>query len=266
MNINADRWSILLRSDREFLSDVVANITGWLDPYAALRTIDLLNHQENQDIKGSLLEIGIFKGKYFSLLVRSAARTSECVVGLDTFDYVDKNTFQEQFAQRFSPDSLAAVAPSGLNLKLVESASSSMSATSLRQILASEARFISIDGSHEYDDVMLDLRLADDILGPGGIIAADDYLNPISLGVTAAIDRFIDTNHTIVPFAYVSNKLFLCRSAWADRYRSVLHDAILADNGTEEPKSAAYQNNFNAGAWRNIEARYRGFRILTVRL
>lgn len=119
-------------------------------------------------------------------------------------------------------------------------------------------------GTHEYEDVLWDMRVAEQVLAPNGIISADDFLHPISLGVTAAIYEFVYTNPSLVPFAHVSNKLFLCRPGWADRYRSCIEAAVLADE--TEPKSQAYRQSFNAGHRRNIEASFRGYRILTIRL
>lgn len=136
----------------------------------------------------------------------------------------------------------------------------------MRQRLGASARFASIDGSHEFDDVMWDLSVARDVLLPGGIVAVDDYLHPICLGVTAATDRFLAQVIDLVPFAYVANKLFLCRPGWADHYRADLERAILADR--HDPKGAAFgaQVDADAAARGNIEAAYAGYRILTVRL
>jgi hypothetical protein len=52
-----------------------------------------------------------------------------------------------------------------------------------------EAEFIYIDGSHEYDDVVLDLKGYWKLTKNGGIMGGDDYLSwP---GVTRAVDEFV---------------------------------------------------------------------------
>jgi hypothetical protein len=167
------------------------------------------------------------------------------------------------FHDKFSPDNLAAIA-SNFRWKIIKSPSGDISARTLLEELGSEARFVSVDGSHEYHDVLWDLRVADQVLAPGGIMSIDDIINPICLGVAAATYNFLATAPALVPFAQVSNKLFLCRPGWCDRYRSALELAILAD--VAEPKSQEYRKHYDAGTRRNIENVFQGYRIITIRL
>ena len=263
MTITDTVWVDLLQSKQAFLETVVDPMIGWLDRYAAKRTLDLLEYQERNAVDGSLYEVGIYHGKYFSLLARSAALTGSKVVGIDLFDYLTPERFRAYFDEKFSPTNLAAVA-SNFRWMVIEGSSGDISAGRLLKELGSEARFISIDGSHEYDDVMWDLRVAEQVLAPAGVISVDDIINPICLGVAAATYHFLDSTPTLAPFAHMSNKFFLCRPGWADRYRSALESAVLADEA--EPKSNEYRSHYDAGARRNIENVFRGYRILTIRL
>ena len=49
-----------------FLGDVTDQIQGMLFPLAARQTLDLLDFQEANEIKGGVLEIGVFCGKSIS--------------------------------------------------------------------------------------------------------------------------------------------------------------------------------------------------------
>lgn len=51
-------------------------------------------------------------------------------------------------------------------------------------------RFVHLDGSHEYDDGLADLRLVIDHLVVGGIIAVDAYKHPLWPGVADAVRGF----------------------------------------------------------------------------
>ena len=73
-----------------FQANIVDKIQGWLHPYAAKRTLDLLEYQEQNAPDGCLYEIGIYKGKYFSILVRSGLISKGRIVGIDNFQYVEK--------------------------------------------------------------------------------------------------------------------------------------------------------------------------------
>jgi len=263
MTITVDDWRTMLHDKEAFLERVVDPMTGWLNRYAAKRTIDLLAYQESNEVAGSLYEVGLYHGKYFSLLARSAAITRSNLVGLDLFDYITEGQFREYFDNMVSPRNLAEASP-GFQWSIIGGTSADINARRLLAELGTESRFISIDGSHEYDDVLWDLRVAEQLLAPGGVISADDFINPICLGVTAAIYHFLEYTPTLVPFAHISNKLFLCHHSWADRYRSNLESAILAD--VTEQKSRDYRKQFDAGTRRNIEAIFRNYRILSIRM
>jgi hypothetical protein len=82
----ADR--LIDRPKCEFLREQVHKVKGRLNDYAAIRTIELLHWQEARGMSGPVLEIGVFAGRYFSILLRSAIRTGSVAVGVDTFQWV----------------------------------------------------------------------------------------------------------------------------------------------------------------------------------
>jgi hypothetical protein len=223
------RW--IDAGDRAFLHELVAKVPGWLEDYAALRTMDLLTLQERAPITGSLLEIGVAWGRYFALLLRSAVRTGERIVGVDTFAFVSTDTVKELMAEIADPQSIGLVASRSVDL----------TADGLRSVLGSEPRFISVDGSHEREDVHWDLGLCEALLAPFGIVAVDDFLNPITLGVNDGVHRFFAEPRRLVPFAYTANKLFLSRPAAAGRYARAFEACVVADE--LEPRSEAFRKN-----------------------
>jgi|GEM_PF-913520 len=223
------RW--IDADDRAFLHELVATVPGWLEDYAALRSMDLLALQERAPVTGSLLEIGVAWGRYFSLLLRSAVRTGERIVGVDTFAFVSADTVRE----------LMAVIADPASIELVVSRSVDLCADDLRSMLGSEPRFISVDGSHEREDVHWDLELCEALVAPLGIVAVDDFLNPITLGVNEGVHRFFAAPRRLVPFAYTANKLFLSRPAAARRYASAFEACVVADG--HEPRSEAFRKN-----------------------
>lgn len=248
-----------LRDDRLFMANVVDRIEGWLDRFAALRTIDLLRFQELRGIGGPVYEVGLYHGKYFALLVRSAACTGERAIGIDSFAYVAREQFEREFADRASLGDMGT-----LDFRLLAGASREWDAGELLEVLGAPARFISVDGSHEHDDVLWDLRIAGSLLAEAGVIAADDYLNPTCLGVNEAINRFLIATAEVVPFAYIANKLFLCRPAWANLYRGELERCIMADRA--EPKSAFYRAQVAADGRHNVEPILFGRPVLSIPL
>lgn len=83
----------------EFQDSIVEKIEGWLNRVASLRTMDLLACQESSEFEGPLLEIGVYNGKYFSVLARSAQRTGDRLLGIDTFQWESEAEVMASLAQ-----------------------------------------------------------------------------------------------------------------------------------------------------------------------
>ena len=204
-----------------FYRSVVTSVPGWLHQGAAIRTMDMLDFQESCGVKGSLLEIGVWCGRYLSMLVRSATRTGSRVVGVDLFTEPTRPEVQKTVQPW--------VAGSNAIVILLQCHSIELDAADLLQHLGEKARFISIDGSHERDDVYLDLCLAEQLIAPAGIVAVDDFINPLTFGVNEATHLFFSRPRRLVPWAYIENKLFLCQPPWAHRYRDMLEAIATRD-------------------------------------
>jgi hypothetical protein len=123
------------------------------------------------------------------------------------------------------------------------------------------ARFLSIDGSHEKDDVYLDLLLGEELLGPGGIVAVDDFLNPLTIGVNEAVNIYLTVPRRVVPFAYVANKLLLCHRSYVENYKAVIERSGVAD--TVDPRATTFREALKSDYMRSERVLF-GQRILII--
>jgi hypothetical protein len=221
----------------DYFNEFVAPIPGWLHRGAAIRTMDMLAFQERSGVTGSLVEIGVDCGKYFSVLMRHTARTKSVALGIDTFQFVSVENVIEHLAR--------VTAHVGKPAVLYRSLSSDCTASSVLAPIGERPRFISVDGSHERDDVYWDLGLAEQLLGPGGIVAIDDFMNCLAFGVNEAAHLFFAKPRRLVPWAYIENKLFLADRSWAPRFRTMLEETVMQDEG--EPHSRAFRERLGKG-------------------
>lgn len=203
----------------------VEQVPGWLNRVTALRTMDILSWQSANGITGDMLEIGVFCGRYFSLLVDSAIKTGEHVLGIDTFEYSAPERARTELGRIFRGKEVKAYT-------LWKEPSSRISAGKIASAVTS-LRFISIDGAHDYENVYRDLVLCEGLLSPDGIIAVDDFINPLAIGVNQAVNKFLSEPRAVVPAAYIANKLFLAHRSRADDYRRAIEEMILAAEGPE---------------------------------
>jgi hypothetical protein len=209
-------------SDEEYYDQVVVHINGWLERYAAMSTMWLLHHQETADLTGALLEIGVFCGRYLSILARSAAKTHSLVLAIDTFEYSDYEEISRLFSSYVG------------EVVFWKRRSDTCHSEEILECLGCRPRFVSVDGSHLKGDVYLDLVLTEQLCDETTIVAVDDFLNQGALGVNEACHLFFAQPRLLVPFAYLRNKLFLSHRAKADEYRQALETMILADEKAQE--------------------------------
>jgi hypothetical protein len=203
----------LATADLDFIRGKFPQVEGWCLEGSAYLTCCLLNAQTAAGCDSAILEIGVFKGKYLSVLYQKALRSSQRVLGIDTFAWSSSSEVEETFTRVFGT-------VEGLYLHTADS--SKLDAPELISLLGgSKASFISVDGDHQAPGVEYDLKLASEVLSEGGIIAVDDFLNPMAIGVSEGTYRFFlgPGEPTLRPFAYAANKLFVAHAKYHQLYR-----------------------------------------------
>jgi SAM-dependent methyltransferase len=204
-----------VRRFQEFLASKVAPIPGWLHDEAALLTAHLARAQRASGLSGPTLEIGVFKGKYLSVLYKLSEPT-EIVVGVDLFIGA-LNTHPVVNEVRAN---ISNACGDAARLRLMVADSLEITADALREKGgSSQFRFISIDGGHTREVVRNDIALAHSLLQPGGIIALDDAFNHTTPGVIeGTAEFFLRSAPALAPFAHCYNKLFLTTPSHHRRY------------------------------------------------
>ncbi|MEP7069793.1 MAG: class I SAM-dependent methyltransferase [Usitatibacter sp.] len=203
-----------LRDFGGFVATRVAAIPGWLHPEAALFTAHLAAAQHAMQVTGPTLEIGVYKGKYLSVLYKLSQR-DETVVGVDLFN--GPSNSEEVVAQVRS--NITTACGDASRLKIVVADSMQLTSHRILEEAAVPFRFISIDGGHTPEVVFHDLETAYPALREGGIMALDDIFNPGVPGVVEGIaEFFLRRKPALAPFAYCYNKLFVTTPQFHTRY------------------------------------------------
>ena len=216
----------VLEALRAYATTHVQSVQGWLQagPRAAIWA--LLDGQVLDGVSGDVMEIGVFHGRTFGLLVASLAEV-ERAVAVDPFGSEQrKNAFLGNM-KRLGIDSA--------RLDLWDMTSEDFSRTPDCSALEGRVRFLSLDGGHSHDAVTVDLKISETVISAQGIVAFDDFFNPWYPEVTAALFDYLAGPASLVPFAISvnfgppsrgANKLFLCRAPAVGRYRATLRRAL----------------------------------------
>ena len=192
---------------------LVEKIPGWLYPNDMDLTERVFRFQGERGVRGDILELGVYKGKYLALLYGLSA-TSDRVVGVDGLYEKHGVLLSEQWrlpAIQAIHTAVRSVAGEDSRLEVVPRNTMEMTSQELRAVTKAGFRFISVDAGHEAENVLNDLQLVAPLLVHGGVVAVDDAFNPIVPGVIEGFCRFMISGglDQLAPVALGANKLFL---------------------------------------------------------
>lgn len=193
---------------QDYLADYFHNVDGWLEEGAVYAAELLLLSQKDLNIEGVNLEIGVWKGKYLGAII--AITPERDAHGIDVWLHNQEDNVKAFLGSISANTCLALHRFNSYDLD---------NENFFTLINRKKLAFGSIDGSHNMNVVMHDLANIIRLLAPGGIIAIDDFLNPLCLGVTEGVIEFLKINNEIEPICWIANKLFVTTPGWSELYQ-----------------------------------------------
>ena len=175
----------------------------------------LFHWQRSARAVTGVLELGVFKGRYLSLLASLAQGTGAPVVGVDAFTSRVGEQIpgpDREYARDAVLATVQALAPGSAPPTLIVAFTANVDAGTLRGLSPRGYSFISVDAGHLAADVAADLALVGQLTAERTVVAADDVFNPQTPGVMEGLCRHFaaDPGTVLAPFAWAGNKLFLC--------------------------------------------------------
>ncbi|SDR39352.1 Methyltransferase domain-containing protein [Rhizobiales bacterium GAS113] len=214
----------MTNSATHYLLSGFDRIAGWLNPTTAHIMAALADRQRRDGMEGDIAEIGVHHGKSFLALANSIA-AGEKLFAIDVFEDQHKNTDKSGSGSRQAfLDNMRIYAP-GKVPEIIQESSLDLPAMHWPEQHAGSIRFFSIDGSHTREATLNDLRIAEQTVKAGAIVAVDDVLSSHWLGVISGVFDYLSKGGTLLPFAMVPNKLLLTsgepsRAKWSEFLRS----------------------------------------------
>lgn len=207
------------------------NVSGACDGQTMHRLCQFHELQARDNIQGDLVEIGVAHGRLFILLALLAGQGAALAIdvfevdrnydptgGTTTLDIVKQNVHEhvgdEDCSRYLVADSLY-IDPS-----------------QLRQNLPSgRTRIFSIDGAHSHFHTVHDMKLAEAVLAPGGIVMVDDITNSGWPGVMEGVARYflLNSERRLFPFMMGGNKLWLTSYDYHGLYLNFAQDHVQID-------------------------------------
>jgi hypothetical protein len=217
--MNGQLWTYLRRDKKR--------VAGWLQRVDAEIMGAIFDYQESRNIAGGCVEIGVHHGKSF-IPICMALRDGEKALCIDIFEDQSRNLdlSGRGNSQAFQVN-LAKFGVNASRVRVFKGSSEDVTPEYVREQVG-PVRYFSIDGGHWKSIVQNDLRLAEQTLAPGGVIALDDYCRAQWPEVTLGYSLWQEsTTSDIAAFASGSNKLYLCRREFAPAYRAALKTNFL---------------------------------------
>jgi hypothetical protein len=244
------------------LIDRCEDVPGFLDTLDAELFLRLAETQARRDIRGHLLEIGVWYGRS-AIVLGSLKREDEELHVCDLFETQPPTAAgRRELARHDAPlqgpsraqfESAYERVHGGLPL-VHQCASSELSASDLGP---NRFRFIHIDGSHRYEAVLADIALARELAADECVIVFDDFSNLGHLGVAAAVWPSVVSSE-VEPFACTPAKLYATlEKRHAAEYREAVETFAL-EHGTEVRRTDFFGSTSVTATWaapRSLRAR-----------
>ncbi|KAL1521936.1 hypothetical protein AB1Y20_021584 [Prymnesium parvum] len=217
-------WRVVLR--------VALNASGWVTPSDLIWTVSLAAIQHRHGVCGSVGEIGVHHGAFFSVLAATAVG-GERLFACDVFEEGQRAGFNVDHSGRgsrsrffgtlrlalgagFDPERELALAPY-TSLRLHDEEARQTDAWTMPRF-----RMLSVDGGHIEVVAFSDLRWAAGRLAPGGLVAVDDAFSPAWPGVSRALRDFFhlfDRKHErLRPLLATTKKIYLTTPSHHSKY------------------------------------------------
>ena len=184
-------------------------VHGWLEPFSARYIGELARLQRESGISGASTEIGVHHGRLFILLHLAGSRHKD--LAIDVFDDQHLNVDRSGHGDRSR--FIDNVIRWGGNPAAIDILQKSSLSVSEDEILARVGRTVlfSIDGGHTEECAFHDLKLADAVLHPQGVVILDDFFNESWPEVcVGAMKYFGNLSTRLRPFALTAGKMYLC--------------------------------------------------------
>jgi hypothetical protein len=226
-----------INRDKRFL-----NIDGWFSSEAASLFVLANRIQKRRGIKGDIFEIGCHHGRS-AFLLGQMVRPSETLGVCDLFGEQQENVSgsgkgnRQIFLRNMKP-----LTKNGLDLSVFQGVSQKLT----KEEIGERYRFFHVDGGHNIDEALADLRLAAKSTLDEGVIAVDDPFRAEWPGVTVALIEFLDKSE-FRPVVVGFNKILLARNKHANMYISkIINKEKRSEYGLDFPwrlKEMKFLNN-----------------------
>lgn len=185
-------------------------VDGWVGDRIFIVLRWMRDYFKEDSIQGDIVEIGVHHGKFLigcSPLLMEGERAVAIDIWEDQNLNVDnsgcgsKSTFLKHW-ENFAPDA---------EVRVISGDSMALSVEDIRQEMSRpKCKFFSVDGGHTPSHVINDLKLAQELMVSGGVVALDDFLGPGWPTVTEGLfDYLAYHNVKLAPFLVFQNKLWL---------------------------------------------------------
>ncbi len=209
-----------------FLADGYMRIRGMSSRFAAAICGHVVHRQSALGIRGDLVEIGTFEGRFF-VAMAMLLDPGEHALGIDVFSWPSAAVY-DRLLENCAAAGLAAVSYTAWKAD-----TRAITASDLRARLPSgRARFVHVDGEHVPDCLRNDLELAHAVLHPDGVIALDDMLHPGYPTLITTVIEYLQRHPEMRVFCIVDResvtaaaKFLICR---ADRVETYERDLMAA--------------------------------------
>lgn len=201
-------------------------IEGWFVKMIVQVMSLIDSYQQQNQIRGSVAEIGVYRGKSFIPLL-SLCKERELALAVDCFENNQFNRDGSGLGAQHDKfmENVKMYAPQASHRVRVMQGDSMLfdSHSYLQQLNGEKIRIFSIDGGHTAEATQDDMRKAYPCLPDGGVIIIDDFFNSSWPGVGEGVHCFmIQEQPNLKPFFIGGNKVMFTHPSHVKGYIDII--------------------------------------------
>lgn len=204
----------------QYISGGMNEVSGWLNPVSAAFIASLSQHQKEMGFSGSCGEIGVHHGKLF-LILHMLADTARPSFAVDLFEQQHLNSDASGRGDYGSfTSNLDKWTGRAEAVKMFPGSSLELDPAAIVEACG-RSRLFSVDGGHTVECTLNDLRIADAVSEPYGVVVIDDVFNEFFPEVSMGLHAYVQEGR-LRPFAITPNKVYLADPQFTGPYRQWL--------------------------------------------
>lgn len=212
-----------------YRSKAVPEVQGWMSNHIFGVLQILHTAQQELDVRGGIVEIGVHHGRFFMPLNAMVSENEGTSYAVDLFEDQGRNIDRSGKGNhsKFIENLEKFDRHLGRNVICIQGDSTRLKSVDISRLCDARPKVISIDGGHTVEHTLSDLELAASCIHDAGAVFLDDVPSQHWIGVIEGAICYLQRRPTLWPILIGFNKMVLVPMSVHEHYLIAFRSALI---------------------------------------